>query len=80
MPDFAKVFDSTLERDMYSKALVEKDLAKAKDYLIRRKQIQEAKNQKTDEINSVADRLDNLESQMSDIKDMLQQLLKLKGI
>ena len=76
---FAKVKDhDNLVRDMNSKAILNTDKSGLNDYLMKR---EIAKKQQAEQIQT-KDRLDKIENDMSDIKNLLVQLVntgKLNG-
>ena len=73
-----RIKDTTLIRDIHSKAILNTDKAGLNDYLMKR---EIAKKQQAEQVQT-KDRLDKIENDMSDIKNLLVQLVntgKLNG-
>ena len=69
---FAKVQDhDNLIRDMQSKAVLNTDKAGLQDYLQKREQAKKELSEKTES----KQRLDKIENEMSEIKDLLRELI-----
>lgn len=69
--------DKTLQRDMYSKGIIETDLRKVEEYKTRSLMLNTAKSNK-EEINSIKEKLseiDSLKSDMNEIKQLLNALV-----
>jgi len=73
-----RIEDTALIRDIHSKAILNTDKAGLNDYLMKR---EIAKKQQAEQVQT-KDRLDKIENDMSDIKNLLVQLVntgKLNG-
>ncbi len=78
MGQHVRIQDSALVRDIHSKAILNTDKAGLNDYLMKR---EIAKKQQAERVQT-KDRLDKIENDMSDIKNLLVQLVntgKLNG-
>jgi hypothetical protein len=78
MGQHVRIEDTALIRDIHSKAILNTDKAGLNDYLMKR---EIAKKQQAEQIQT-KDRLDKIENDMSDIKNLLVQLVntgKLNG-
>ena len=78
MSQHVRIQDSALVRDIHSKAILNTDKAGLNDYLMKR---EIAKKQQAERIQT-KDRLDKIENDMSEIKNLLVQLVntgKLNG-
>ncbi len=78
MDQHVKIQDSALVRDIHSKAILNTDKAGLNDYLMKR---EIAKKQQAERVQT-KDRLDKIENDMSEIKNLLVQLVntgKLNG-
>jgi len=78
MNQHVRIQDSALVRDIYSKAILNTDKAGLNDYLMKR---EIAKKQQAERVQT-KDRLDKIENDMSEIKNLLVQLVntgKLNG-
>ena len=78
MMTHVRIEDTSLIRDIHSKAILNTDKAGLNDYLMKR---EIAKKQQAEQIQT-KDRLDKIENDMSDIKNLLVQLVntgKLNG-
>ena len=78
MNQHVRIQDSALVRDIHSKAILNTDKAGLNDYLMKR---EIAKRQQAERVQT-KDRLDKIENDMSDIKNLLVQLVntgKLNG-
>ena len=78
MGQHVRIQDTALIRDIHSKAILNTDKAGLNDYLMKR---EIAKKQQAEQIQT-KDRLDKIENDMSDIKNLLVQLVntgKLNG-
>ena len=78
MGQHVRIEDTALIRDIHSKAILNTDKAGLNDYLMKR---EIAKKQQDEQIQT-KDRLDKIENDMSDIKNLLVQLVntgKLNG-
>ena len=78
MGQHVRIQDSALVRDIHSKAILNTDKAGLNDYLMKR---EIAKKQQAEQIQT-KDRLDKIENDMSEIKNLLVQLVntgKLNG-
>jgi len=78
MSQHVRIQDSALVRDIYSKAILNTDKAGLNDYLMKR---EIAKKQQAERVQT-KDRLDKIENDMSEIKNLLVQLVntgKLNG-
>ena len=78
MSQHVRIQDSALVRDIHSKAILNTDKAGLNDYLMKR---EIAKKQQAEQVQT-KDRLDKIENDMSEIKNLLVQLVntgKLNG-
>jgi hypothetical protein len=78
MSQHVRIQDSALVRDIHSKAILNTDKAGLNDYLMKR---EIAKKQQAERVQT-KDRLDKIENDMSEIKNLLVQLVntgKLNG-
>ena len=78
MSQHVRIQDSALVRDIHSKAILNTDKAGLNDYLMKR---EIAKRQQAERVQT-KDRLDKIENDMSEIKNLLVQLVntgKLNG-
>ena len=78
MSQHVRIKDSALVRDIHSKAILNTDKAGLNDYLMKR---EIAKKQQAERVQT-KDRLDKIENDMSEIKNLLVQLVntgKLNG-
>ncbi len=78
MGQHVRIEDTALIRDIHSKAILNTDKSGLNDYLMKR---EIAKKQQAEQIQT-KDRLDKIENDMSDIKNLLVQLVntgKLNG-
>ena len=78
MGQHVRIQDSALVRDIHSKAILNTDKAGLNDYLMKR---EIAKKQQAERVQT-KDRLDKIENDMSEIKNLLVQLVntgKLNG-
>ena len=78
MNQHVRIQDSALVRDIHSKAILNTDKAGLNDYLMKR---EIAKRQQAERVQT-KDRLDKIENDMSEIKNLLVQLVntgKLNG-
>jgi len=78
MIQHVRIQDSSLVRDIHSKAILNTDKAGLNDYLMKR---EIAKKQQAERVQT-KDRLDKIENDMSEIKNLLVQLVntgKLNG-
>ena len=78
MSQHVRIQDSALVRDIHSKAILNTDKAGLNDYLMKR---EIAKKQQAERVET-KDRLDKIENDMSEIKNLLVQLVntgKLNG-
>ena len=78
MSQHVRIQDSALVRDIHSKAILNTDKAGLNDYLMKR---EIAKRQQAEQVQT-KDRLDKIENDMSEIKNLLVQLVntgKLNG-
>jgi hypothetical protein len=78
MNQHVRIQDSALVRDIHSKAILNTDKAGLNDYLMKR---EIAKKQQAERVQT-KDRLDKIENDMSEIKNLLVQLVntgKLNG-
>lgn len=73
--DRVPITDKRMSRDMSSKALLNNDLAALQAYKDKKRQMEETMNQK-DEINKLHAAVDDLQSNMHDIKSLLTALLE----
>lgn len=64
------VLDSTFQRDIDSRGLIETDTSKRDDYATRRKMMNMTKTQKT-EINNLKHELDDLKASIAELKELL---------
>jgi len=69
-----KVNDTTLARDIQSKGLVETDRKKANAYQVQKK-IAQAALQAEQSSQNLENRIDSIEVDIKDIKEMLQRLI-----
>ena len=78
MGQHVRIEDTALIRDIHSKAILNTDKAGLNDYLMKR---EIAKKQRAEQVQT-KDRLDKIENDMSEIKNLLVQLVntgKLNG-
>jgi hypothetical protein len=78
MMTHVRIEDTSLIRDIHSKAILNTDKSGLNDYLMKR---EIAKKQQAEQVQT-KDRLDKIENDMSDIKNLLVQLVntgKLNG-
>ena len=78
MTTHVRIEDTALIRDIHSKAILNTDKSGLNDYLMKR---EIAKKQQAEQVQT-KDRLDKIENDMSDIKNLLVQLVntgKLNG-
>jgi len=78
MGQHVRIEDTALIRDIHSKAILNTDKSGLNDYLMKR---EIAKKQQAEQVQT-KDRLDKIENDMSDIKNLLVQLVntgKLNG-
>lgn len=66
-----KIDDSSLIRDMSSKALMETNPRKAEEYMARRKQLKERFSEKDERISA-------LEDEIKEVKNLLNRLIELQ--
>jgi hypothetical protein len=69
---YVNIPDTTLMRDIKSRGLVETDISKKEDYKVRSAQFNAQKRQQDD--------INNLKSDMEEIKNLLKGLINQNGI
>ena len=74
MTTHVRIEDTTLIRDIHSKAILNTDRAGLDEYLMKR---EIAKKQQADQVNT-KDRLDKLENDMSEIKSLLRDIAEMR--
>jgi len=67
------IVDSTLERDMRSRGLVETDSRKRDEYRVKRKLVNNTKNQ-YDEITKLKNDISDLQTSISELKELIKGL------
>ena len=75
MADLVQIPETTLVRDIHSKALLNTDRAGLNDYYMKR---EIAKRQNSAQVET-KQRLDTIESEMQEIKSLLRDLLQVRG-
>jgi len=75
MADLVQIPETTMVRDIHSKALLNTDRAGLNDYYMKR---EIAKRQNSAQVET-KQRLDTIESEMQEIKSLLRDLLQVRG-
>ena len=75
MADLVQIPDTTMVRDIHSKALLNTDRAGLQDYYTKR---EIAKRQNSAQVET-KQRLDTIESEMQEIKSLLRDLIQVRG-
>lgn len=75
MADLVQIPDTTMVRDIHSKALLNTDRAGLQDYYTKR---EIAKRQNSAQVET-KHRLDTIESEMQEIKSLLRDLIQVRG-
>jgi phage-related baseplate assembly protein len=75
MADLVQIPDTTMVRDIHSKALLNTDRAGLQDYYTKR---EIAKRQNFAQVET-KQRLDTIESEMQEIKSLLRDLIQVRG-
>ena len=75
MADLVQIPETTLVRDIHSKALLNTDRAGLNDYYMKR---EIAKRQNSAQVET-KQRLDTIESEMQEIKSLLRDLIQARG-
>jgi phage-related baseplate assembly protein len=75
MADLVQIPDTTMVRDIHSKALLNTDRAGLQDYYNKR---EIAKRQNSAQVET-KQRLDTIESEMQEIKSLLRDLIQVRG-
>lgn len=75
MADLVQIPDTTMVRDIHSKALLNTDRAGLQDYYTKR---EIAKKQNSAQVET-KQRLDTIESEMQEIKSLLRDLIQVRG-
>lgn len=75
MADLVQIPDTTMVRDIHSKALLNTDRAGLNDYYMKR---EIARKQNSAQVET-KQRLDTIESEMQEIKSLLRDLLQVRG-
>ena len=75
MADLVQIPDTTMVRDIHSKALLNTDRAGLNEYYMKR---EIAKKQNSAQVET-KQRLDTIESEMQEIKSLLRDLIQVRG-
>ena len=75
MSDLVQIPETTLVRDIHSKALLNTDRAGLNDYYMKREIAKRQNSVQTE----TKQRLDTIESEMQEIKSLLRDLLQVRG-